>query len=345
MNNFSSASAIVTALMSPKVAMLVLACNSESKVAQIVHTLNRDLAPESGAYYDALRQAGTKALIPWLGMVDPLMSSYHLTATFADPYLTTLNSTFAHSDPTVEVDGHHLIDFKRCSELAEQIDSITEYSPPPVNSDIRQDVLEYVEYHLQSSLAAKALRAPVVRTTRFARKERSIHSMKRETKRSLGEPRSPHHGKVDTTRRREGKMALRRGDVERRRGTGMAPLHEEDMTQRHEEKKVRRHEEVSRRREEKVVRRREEKARRQEEKMVRRREETARRGEGDMGRWRKNMGRWSKDMARWSKETTRWREGSARRSEQNSERDREPRRRGFISWLFGSKAEKLSWSF
>jgi hypothetical protein len=44
-------------------------------------------------------------------------------------------------------------------------------------------------------------------------------------------------------------------------------------------------------------------------------------------------------MARWSKETTRWREGSARRSEQNSI---EPRRRGFISWLFGSKAVKKS---
>jgi hypothetical protein len=146
--------------------------------------------------------------------------------------------------------------------------------------------------------------------------------MKRETKRSLGEPRSPpHQSRVDTTRRREGKMALRRGDIERRRGTGMAPLHEEDMAQRHEEKKVRRNEEVSRRREEKVVWRREEKALR--------REETARRGEGDMARWRKNMGRWSKDMARWSKETTRWGEGSARRSEQNSERDREPRQRRF----------------
>jgi hypothetical protein len=71
MNNFSSASAIVTALMSPKVAMLVLVCNSESKVAQIINTLNRDLAPESGAYHDTLRQVGTKELIPWLGMVGP----------------------------------------------------------------------------------------------------------------------------------------------------------------------------------------------------------------------------------------------------------------------------------
>ena len=343
MNNFSSASAIVTALMSPKVAMLVLVCNSESKVAQIINTLNRDLTTESGAYYDTLRQAGTKELIPWLGMVLSLhMSYYHLTLTFADPYLSTLNSTFAHSEPTIEVDGHYLIDFKRCSELAEQINSIIEYSPPPVSPDIRQDVLEYVEYHLQPRLAANASRASV-RSARLPKKKRSIHSMKRGTKRSLGELRAPpHQGKVDTTRRREGKMKQGRGDVGRRRGTSLAPLHEEDTTQRHEEKKGRRHEEVSRRREEKMVRRREEKARRREEKTARRREETARRGEGDMARWRKNMGRWSKDMARWSKETTRWREGNARRSERESERGIEPRRRGLMSWLFGLKAVKKS---
>ena len=78
MNNFASASAIVTALMSPKVAMIVLAC--DSRAAQIIHKLNRDLAPESGAYYDTLRQAGTKELTPWLGAVGPLrISYYHLT--------------------------------------------------------------------------------------------------------------------------------------------------------------------------------------------------------------------------------------------------------------------------
>lgn len=66
-NDFSSASAIVVALMSPKVAMLVLAC--EEQTTQIINTLNRDLAQSSGAYYDTLRQTGTKELIPWLGII------------------------------------------------------------------------------------------------------------------------------------------------------------------------------------------------------------------------------------------------------------------------------------
>jgi hypothetical protein len=71
MNNFSAASAIVAALMSPKVATLILGC--EDQTIQIVHTLNRDLSPASGAYYDTLRQAGTKELIPWLGTIGPLV--------------------------------------------------------------------------------------------------------------------------------------------------------------------------------------------------------------------------------------------------------------------------------
>ena len=316
MNNFASASAIVTALMSPKVAMIVLAC--DSRAAQIIHKLNRDLAPESGAYYDTLRQAGTKELIPWLGAVSPLrISCYHLTSTFADPFLSPLNSTFANSDPTVEVDGHYLVDFKLCGELAEQIDSVTEYSPPPpASSEIRQDVLEYVEYHLQSSLATNPSIAAAARNARLARKKRSSVHSKRETKRSLGELRlpPPHQGRLDdTTRRRRSTARLREADT---------------TTQRREEKKVRRHEDVSRRR----------------EGMARRREE-------DMPRWRKNMGRWRKDMARWSRETTRWRKSDARRGEDSEDLEQLPgevtttrrrRWRGLLTWVFGSKTVKTS---
>lgn len=65
MNDFSSASAILTALMSPKVAMLVLAC--EKQAMQVINTLHMDLAQSSGAYYDTLRRTGTNELIPWLG--------------------------------------------------------------------------------------------------------------------------------------------------------------------------------------------------------------------------------------------------------------------------------------
>jgi len=318
MNNFSPASAIVTALMSPKVAMLFLAC--ESQAMQIIHMLNRDPAPTSGAYYETLRQAGTKELIPWLGMVAPLpMSFYHLTSTLADPHLSTLNSTFAHSDPIVEVDGHYLIDFKLCSELAEQIDSIAEYSPPPVSSEIRQDVLEYVEYNLQSSLAVKTSCAAVVRSARRSGKERSTTLTKRETKKSPGEL---WQGRTNT-RRREGQMVQRRGGVVR--------WPAEDMTPR-------RREEMVRQREEKVVRQREEMARRSEEDMAR--------WHKDMARWHKDTARWRKDTARWRKDTTRWRKDNARRGEEDMELLPEedmstvPRRKGLLSRLFGSKAVK-----
>jgi hypothetical protein len=58
--------------------MLVLPC--EKQAVQIIHTLNRDLASSSGAYYDTLCQAETKKLIPWLGIIGSLpMSCYRLT--------------------------------------------------------------------------------------------------------------------------------------------------------------------------------------------------------------------------------------------------------------------------
>jgi hypothetical protein len=324
--------------------MLVLAC--ESRATQIIHTLNRDLAPMTGAYFDTLRQAGTKELIPWLGMDGPLRTScYHLTSTFADPYLSILNTTFAHSNPIVEVDGHYLMDFKQCRELAEQINSITEYSPPPVSAEIRQDVLEYVEYNLQQSLAVKASSAAVVRSPRLARKERSTIT-RRETKKSTGELRAPPQGRMDTSRRREGQVAPRRGDVGRRRG-GFARRHEEDTTRRREEKTVRQREEMVRRREEMARQREEKMTRRREEKMVRQREEMARRSEEDMARWRKDLGRWRKDMARWRKDTTRWREDSALRGGGDLEgvpdedTSVEPRRRGLKSRLLSFFAQKL----
>jgi hypothetical protein len=311
MNNFLSASAIVAALMSPKVAMLFLAC--ESQAIQIIQALNSDLAPTSGG---TLRQAETNELIPWLGIVGPQrMSCYYLTPTFADPHLSTLDSTFAHSDPIVEVDGHYLVNFKLCSELAEQIDSVAGYSPPPVSSKIRQDVLEYVEYNLHSSLTTKASCAAVVRSARPAGKERSVLT-KREMKKSLGESWAPPQGKMNA-RRREGQMVQKRGDVGRPRG-GMVRW-QEDMTRRREETTARQREE---------------------------RPETIRQREEDMERWHKDMARWRKDMARWRKDTTRWRKDNSRRDEEDLERPpeedmiMEPRRKGLLAKFFGSKTAK-----
>jgi hypothetical protein len=69
-----------------------------------------------------------------------------------------LNSSLAHSNPIVELDGHHLIDFKQCSEVAEQIDSLVQYSPPSTHDTTRSDVLANVEYSLKSRSGDDTLR-------------------------------------------------------------------------------------------------------------------------------------------------------------------------------------------
>lgn len=312
MNDFSSASAILTALMSPKVAMLVLGC--EKQAMQAINTLHGDLAQSSSAYYDTLRQTGTKELIPWLGTYHLVPPTYvcltlitRLTSPFADPHLSTLTSTFAQSNPIVEVDGHHLIDFKLCTELARQIDSIAQYSPPvsppPVSSEIRPDVLEYVEYHLQSDLALKDLHAaPVVgagahhsgKERRLPRRSRlTLTLAKREMRKSpvLKElwPNRPSQGsRADVTTQRRGALSL-------------SLSHEKHTTRTRGERMA--------------ARQREEKARGRKERMLRRREGLARRDEGDVGQWREDMVRWRMDMERWRQDTKRWREDSARQAE------------------------------
>ncbi|KAI9450591.1 hypothetical protein F5148DRAFT_585940 [Russula earlei] len=75
MKNFSSAHAIITALMSRKIAMLVLAC--ESQATEVLDTLNRDLMP-TDAYHETLRQVETKELIPLLGRPPPLHPQFYL---------------------------------------------------------------------------------------------------------------------------------------------------------------------------------------------------------------------------------------------------------------------------
>jgi len=70
MKNFSSTAAIVAALQSEIVTVLVLTC--ESKANPILRALARELVTADGVYNDTLRQAKTKDLIPWLGTVVPL---------------------------------------------------------------------------------------------------------------------------------------------------------------------------------------------------------------------------------------------------------------------------------
>jgi hypothetical protein len=132
----------------------------------------------------------TRDLIPWLGTIDTQRFIRPATSLIlpahADLHLSTLNSSFAHSDPIVEVDGHHLIDFKYCSKIAEQIDSLVQYSPPRTHHTTRPDLLAYVEYSLKSRRSDDVLRNAEKRSARLANQERFF-----DAKRKMGFAWSP----------------------------------------------------------------------------------------------------------------------------------------------------------
>jgi len=71
LNNFSSTSAIVLALMSPLVTALALTC--ESKAKPVLYELAKELTPTDGVYQDTLQDVGNKDLVPWLGAIDTLL--------------------------------------------------------------------------------------------------------------------------------------------------------------------------------------------------------------------------------------------------------------------------------
>lgn len=190
MKNFSSTAAIVAALQSEIITVLALTC--ESKANPILYGLARELMPTDGAYNNTLRQAMTNNLIPWLGIVVRLrLSRCDLNSTLADPLLTSLNYTFARSDPIVEMDGHPLIDFKQCVLLAEQIDSLAQYTPPRMPNPTRPEVSSYVEYSLKSSVGSDVLRDLEARSSKLVVEERALLD-RREKMRLLGMVWTPH---------------------------------------------------------------------------------------------------------------------------------------------------------
>lgn len=78
------------------------------------------------------------------------------------------------------MDGHPLIDFKQCGEVAEQIEALVQYSPR-THSTTRPDVLAYVEYSLKSSNGDDARRAAEGRSANLAIEEleqRNSHSLR-----------------------------------------------------------------------------------------------------------------------------------------------------------------------
>ena len=162
--------------MSPLVTALTLTC--ESKAKPDLYALAQELTPTDGAYQNTLQNVTTRDLIPWLGTIVTLrfirLATNLARRAHADLHLSTLNSSFANSNPIVEVDGHPLIDFKICSEMAEQIDSLVQYSPPRAYHITRPDVLAYVEYSLQSRCGDDFLRSAEERSARLADEERTF---------------------------------------------------------------------------------------------------------------------------------------------------------------------------
>jgi hypothetical protein len=170
--------------MSPLVTALAL--TRESKAKPDLNALANELTPTDGAYKNTLRRVATRNLIPWLGTsrIDTLrfirLATNLTLLAHADLHLSTLNLSFAHYNPTVEVDEHPLIDFKHCSEIAEQIDSLVQYSPPDTRHTTRPDLLAYVEYSLKSSHSDHVLRNAEERSARFADEERGFETQRRK---------------------------------------------------------------------------------------------------------------------------------------------------------------------
>jgi hypothetical protein len=70
-----------------------------------------------------------------------------------------------------------MINFKRCSKIAEQIQSLVQYSPPRIRDTTRPDVLEYVKYRLKSiktMSSGDTLRAAEQRSAILAVEELSL---------------------------------------------------------------------------------------------------------------------------------------------------------------------------
>jgi len=167
--------------MSPLVKALAFTCESKAKLD--LYALAQELTPTDGVYQDTLEKVATRDLIPWLGTntLRFIRLATNLTRlAHADLHLSTLNSSFADSNPIVEVDGHPLIDFKYCSKIAEQIDSLVQYSPPRIRHTTRPDLLAYVEYSLKSSRSDDVLRNAEERGARLAEEERLFDTQRKK---------------------------------------------------------------------------------------------------------------------------------------------------------------------
>ena len=87
----------------------------------------------------------------------------------------------------MEVDGHHLVDFKLFGELAEQVNDIIQYTPPRIEHATRPDVLAHVEYSLKSHITDDTV--DDLSAKRVQEESKMLET--RDRLRSLGLPWSP----------------------------------------------------------------------------------------------------------------------------------------------------------
>ena len=88
------------------------------------------------------------------------------------------------------MDGHPLIELKHCNEIAEQINSLVQYSPPQTRDITRPDLLAYVEYGLKCCRGDDVMRDAEERSARLASEERKFYAQRKKMM-GLGFPWSP----------------------------------------------------------------------------------------------------------------------------------------------------------
>ena len=93
------------------------------------------------------------------------------------------------------MDGHHQIDFKQCSKVAEQIEALVQYSPR--TATVRPNVLAYVEFNLKSRHGDDFLRGARERSAKLAVEERALLEDRKKMQ-SLGFPWSPPRRKTNS---------------------------------------------------------------------------------------------------------------------------------------------------
>lgn len=165
LNNFSSTSAIVTALSSPTITRLVLTCESKG-AERVLRSLDNQFEPTDDPYRRVIPTTKELTGIP------SLVS-----------HLNHLKSTFVQ---LTKVDGP--LSIERFSELAEQVDLIVRYTPPRIEHATPLNVLAYVEDSLVPSTNGDTRTED--RSDKLASKERQMFA-ERKRRLSLGFPWSP----------------------------------------------------------------------------------------------------------------------------------------------------------